>query len=107
MKKLSSVLARARSNNESVQSSPDVSRKYGIMGSFSTLGSMLTNVTMDVTAAPEVIRSLTFPFKDFMSNLELQSIGRVKPFVENRINTCLSNTYTPAHNLHLLRSDST
>ena len=56
MKKLSSVLARARSNNESVQSSPDVSRKYGIMGSFSTLGSMLTNVTMDVTEAPEVIR---------------------------------------------------
>ena len=52
MKKLSSVLARARSDNESVQSSPDVSRKYGIMGS---LGSMLTNVSLDVTAAPKVI----------------------------------------------------
>ena len=66
MKKLSSVLARARSNNESVQSSPDVSRKYGIMGSFSTLGSMLTNVT--ITEAPEVFRFYTFLWRFFVWN---------------------------------------
>ena len=52
MKKLSMVLGRAGSNNESVQSSPDVSRKPGLMGSFASMGSRLTNVT----SSSEVIK---------------------------------------------------
>ena len=58
MKRLSTAFVRARSNNESVQSSPDVSRKYGIMGSLSSLGSRLTNVSMGLQAS-EVFCSIS------------------------------------------------
>ena len=50
MKKLSTVLGRARSKDESVQSNPDVFLNAGFIGSsFASLGSMLTNVTTQIT----------------------------------------------------------